>query len=284
MRADSPEPLWAQAAEFIKREIASGALQPGSRLPPERVLGEQLQISRVTVRKALTQLIEAGILSASHGRGWYVASPGEGPAKEWPNTLESFTETARKLGLVATSHVIESQTRPATIDEASALAVAAGSPLFVLERVRLLSGVPTAIDLTRVPEHLLADHGTVDFAATSFYAVAARAGLEIAYADSTIEAQEADETLAGHLQIEPGKSLLLMRQTAFDRRDRPLFLSTIWYVGERYRLRTVFARQGRAPTHGALSTRAPITPRRPYRAVARSRPPSSPEGGARPPR
>jgi GntR family transcriptional regulator len=114
MRADSPEPLWLQAAEFIKREIEAGALKPGSRLPPERVLGEQLNISRVTVRKALTQLIDEGVLSASHGRGWYVAASADATAKEWPNTLESFSETARKLGLVASSRVIAARVRPAT--------------------------------------------------------------------------------------------------------------------------------------------------------------------------
>jgi GntR family transcriptional regulator len=243
IRADAPEPLWVQAAEFIKREIESGSLKPGSRLPAERLLGEQLRISRVTVRKALGQLTEEGVLSSSHGRGWFVAAAVASP-KEWPNTLESFTETARRMGLTASSRVLEAPTRPATIDEAESLSIAPGTPLFALERVRLLNGVPTAVDLTRVPADYLPARDSIDFTTMSFYAAATDAGLEIAGADSTIEAQEADARLAGHLEIAPGKSLLVMHQTAFDRTDRALFLSTIWYVGERYRLRTFFARSG----------------------------------------
>ena len=243
IRADDPEPLLVQAAEFIKREIAAGALQPGARLPPERLLCEQLTISRVTLRRALGQLVDEGILSPSHGRGWYVASDAATVgAAEWPNTLESFTETATRLGLTPASRVLAAGCRPASIDEAETLVIAPGTQLFVMDRLRLLNGVPTAVDRTRVPDSYLPDRDGVDFAVESFYDVAHRAGLDIATADSTIEATEATEELAGALAIDPGKALLVMNQTAFDRRDRPLFLTTLWYVGERYRLRTIFAR------------------------------------------
>ena len=89
IRPDYPEPLWIQAANLITAEIDSGVLKPGMRLPPERELCEQLGISRVTLRKALTKLVEDGLVSASHGRGWYVASTST--SKEWPNSLESFS-------------------------------------------------------------------------------------------------------------------------------------------------------------------------------------------------
>ena len=68
IRPDYPEPLWIQAVNLITHEIATGVLKPGMRLPPERELCQQLSISRVTLRKALGQLVEDGVLSASHGR------------------------------------------------------------------------------------------------------------------------------------------------------------------------------------------------------------------------
>ncbi len=241
IRPDYPEPLWVQAANLITAEIDSGTLKPGMRLPPERELCAQLNISRVTLRKALTRLVEEGLVNASHGRGWYVAST---PAsKEWPNSLESFSETAQRMGLTASSRVIRAEVVPATIDEAEEFLVAPGSPLFHLDRVRTLNDVPTAIDYTRIPFELVPGFTEKDFRTASLYEELEAAGLAPVRADSTIEARAADEYAAELLDIGVGKPLLVMNQRVMDVADRPLFASKIQYSGERYRLRTFFARR-----------------------------------------
>jgi GntR family transcriptional regulator len=241
IRSDYPEPLWIQAANLIAEQISSGQLKPGMRLPPERELCLQLSISRVTLRKALTKLISEGLLSPSHGRGWYVAEAVAG--KEWPNSLESFSETAQRMGLTATSRVLTSSSSPATIDEAEEFSIAPGTPLFALDRVRMLNGVPTAIDYTRIPLERVPDFESIDFTTASLYAELERAGVAPVRADSTIEAREADAYASEHLQIELGKPLLVMNQRVVDAADKPLFASRIQYSGERYRLRTFFARR-----------------------------------------
>lgn len=247
--ADSPEPLWIQAANLILAEIASGALRPGMRLPPERELCVQLDISRVTLRKALTKLVDDGVLNASHGRGWYVANGVV--AKEWPNSLESFTETANRMGLVSTSSVLRSAVTPASFDEAELLSIAPGTPLFHIDRVRLLNDVPIAIDRSSLPASRVAGFETIDFTAASLFDELERAGISPARADSTIEAREADASVASSLGIEPGKPVLVLRQLVFGDDDQPLMTSTIEYSGDRYRLRTYFARS-RPASHPAF--------------------------------
>jgi DNA-binding GntR family transcriptional regulator len=240
IRADYPEPLWIQAVNLISEEIRSGVLKPGMRLPPERELCLQLNISRVTLRKALNHLVEEGTLTASHGRGWYVATR---PAStEWPNSLESFSETATRMGLVASSTVLRAEVAPATFDEAEGLTIAPGTPLFHLVRVRRLDDVPIALDSTNVPLSVAPGLPVIDFTAESLYDSLAAAGVEPLRADTTIEAVEADEFAAQSLNLAVGKPLLIMRQTVIDRSERHLFVSTIKYVGERYRLRTFFTR------------------------------------------
>jgi GntR family transcriptional regulator len=243
IRADHPEPLWVQAASLIKEQIAAGELRPGSRLSPERELCERLGISRVTLRKALATLVDEGALSASHGRGWYVSTSAN-TAREWPNSLESFTETARRMGLTASSVVLRHEVVPADLDEAEQLSIAPGTPLFVLERVRQLNGVPTALDLTQVPAELVPGFQDVDFRTGSLYERLTAAGLDPAKADATIESREADAYLAEHLKLEPGKPVLVLRQLGFSTADRPLFSSVVRYRGDRYRLRTFFLRTG----------------------------------------
>jgi GntR family transcriptional regulator len=240
IRPDYPEPLWIQAATLIQDQIDADVLKPGARLPPERELCQQLGISRVTLRKALNQLVDAGVLNASHGRGWYVAK--RAAKREWPNTLESFTETAARMGLGTRSEVLRAETVPASFDEAEELSIVPGTDLFHLERVRLLDEVPIALDLTQVPVSLLPAGPKIDFAKRSLFTTLAEAGIEPVRADATIEARDADPGEAEHLRIAAGKPLLIMRQVSFDAAGRPLFASTIKYVGERYRLRTSFSR------------------------------------------
>jgi GntR family transcriptional regulator len=237
--AGQPDPLWVRAAELLREQVADGALPAGTRLPPERDLCRRLDISRVTLRRALLQLVEEGVLQPSHGRGWYVASD---ERKEWPNSLESFSETAARMGLVATSVVLRAETAMATFDEAEKLGVAPGAMLFHLERVRMLDQVPIAVDRSYVPADLAAGLEKIDFRGRSLYETLTAAGLDLAHAETTIEAQEADAFLADNLKVGIGKPILVMHQIVRNQADRRLFASSIQYVGERYRLRTYFAR------------------------------------------
>jgi GntR family transcriptional regulator len=243
IRPDYPEPLWIQAVNLIRGEIERGALKRGMRLPPERELCQNLGISRVTLRKALIQLVDDGVLNASHGRGWYVASTGA--RRDWPNALESFSETAARMGLEAESEVLRAEEAPATLDEAEELAIAPGSRIFHLERVRLLGGVRIAFDVTRIATSLVPNLSAHDFRVESLYEALTVAGIEPSRADTTIEAREADATMSSYLELERGKPLLVMHQVAVDADEHPLFASTITYAGDRYRLRTFFMR-GRA--------------------------------------
>jgi DNA-binding GntR family transcriptional regulator len=146
------------------------------------------------------------------------------------------------MGLVAASRVLRAETKSATLDEAEELSIAPGTPLFHLERVRLLNEVPIALDVTRIPVQLAPSLADADFSVDSLYERLAEAGIEPLRADATIEAREADPIVAENLGLAVGKPVLVMRQLAVDRAERPLFVSTITYAGDRYRLRTFFAR------------------------------------------
>ena len=239
VRSDYPEPLWQQAADVIRRDISDGVLAPGMRLPPERELCAQLSISRVTLRKALAKLVDEQVLTSSHGRGWYVAGAVH---KDWPNSLESFSETADRMGLTATSRILLSQVGPATLDEAELLSIAPGAPIFRLERVRMLNLVPIAIDYSCVAASLAPGIENTDFTSGSLYEQLSAAGLDLHRADSTIEALSADDYLSRGLEIALGKPVLVMHQVVVDSSERPVLSSTIRYAGERYRLRTFFSR------------------------------------------
>ncbi|MEO3876398.1 GntR family transcriptional regulator [Nonomuraea sp. B12E4] len=237
--SDNPEPLWVRAAELIERRVREGALPAGRRLPAERELCTQLGISRVTLRRALQHLVERGVMRSSHGRGWYVAARSD---REWPNSLESFTETARRKGLVPTSRVLRATVEQASLDEADEFGVAAGTELFVLERVRMLDGVPIAVDSSRVVAALLPGLASVDFTRASLLEELAVVGAEPIVAESTIEARGCAAEIAEPLELKAGDPVLIMNQSMTDALGRVVLVSAITYRGDRYRLRTSFVR------------------------------------------
>jgi GntR family transcriptional regulator len=244
IRVDYPSPLWVQAADAIREQIAAGSMRPGSRLPPERELCQKLGISRVTLRKALQALVDDGVLTPSHGRGWYIAG-GAAERNEWPNSLESFSETADRMGLIPSSRVLLAETSASSIDEAEKLGIAPGTPLFRLGRVRMLNDVAIAVDLSLVPAVLLPEPSRYDFRVHSLYEALAEAGHDPANAETTIEAREATVEVAAQLEVLVGTPTLVMHQLVSGRSERPFLASTIQYAGDRYRLRTYFARHNR---------------------------------------
>ncbi|WP_428950512.1 GntR family transcriptional regulator [Streptomyces sp. cg35] len=237
-RGSGAAPLWEQAADLIRGEIAREGLAAGDRLPSERDLCVRLAISRVTLRKALTHLVEQGLLTATHGRGWFVAAPA--PAREWPNDLESFTATARRKQMTASSLVLTRERVLATLDDADRLDVPAGTPLLRLDRVRFLDGVRIAVDRTLIVDRAAPGLDEVDFTSASLFAELAVRGVVLDHAETAIEARAADPELARELQIAVGAPVLRLDQTIRGRDQRPVLLSTVDYSGERYRLRTTF--------------------------------------------
>lgn len=238
-RADAPDgdgPLYRRVKETLAGQITDGTLAPGAQLPSERSLCERFGISRVTARRALTALVEDGLVVSSPGRGWYVS---EGPLSEPPNRLLSFTAMARARGFSPTARVLRSEVRSATLDEAETLQVAPGADVLELERVRLLDGLPVAVDRSLVPVALCPAIATADFSIASLYDVITREARVVPVsAECMVEATSAGETYAPLLELEAHEPVLVSRQVTRDRTGRPVELSTIVYRGDRYRFRT----------------------------------------------
>lgn len=237
-----PRPLYDQVRETIETKILSGEIPAGARLQSERDLADRLGVSRVTVRRALDALEREGLVRAAPGSGRYVRGSA---LTEPPNELLSFTELGSRRGLVATSRVLGSSVRPASLEEADRAGIAPGAELFELDRLRMLDGVAVAIDRTRVPLAIVPSLPEVDFRTTSLYEVLDAAGALVARADYTTEACAASTSQARQLGVEPGDPLLLARTTSFDESGRVVELGETFYRGDRYRFHATLVRERR---------------------------------------
>jgi GntR family transcriptional regulator len=237
--SEAAQPLYHRVYRQIAREIESGTLQPGDRLPSERWFCDELGVSRATVRRALEELVADGMVE-SRGRGSFVTGDA---LVEPPNTLMSLSELGRSRGLDASADVLGADVRAATIDEADAFGIAPGAELFELRRLRMLDGLPISIDHNRVPLRLLPDALELDFAGASLYEALERAGHAPGRADYELEAREADAPEAELLGLAPGAPVLFATTVAIGEDGRVVDLGRTVYRADRYRFQATLMRR-----------------------------------------
>ena len=146
-----PGPRWRQIAQAMQAVIST--LPPGARLPTEAALAAQHGVNRHTVRRAIEHLGRAGLVRSEQGRGSFVMDDIVSYAVA-PRTR--FSEWVRRNNREPTGHVVQLRTFPATAAVAAELALHAGAPVTMIERVGLADRVPvtlsrTYFDATRFP-------------------------------------------------------------------------------------------------------------------------------------
>jgi len=144
-----PEPLWHQAEMALRQLIERGEWTSGTQIPTEDRLCDMLGISRITVRHALRNLEEAGLLRREHGRGTFVRSA---TVVAGVRGLTSFTDEMKTLALAPSTRLLEARRVLATAEMADALEIALGDMVVQLKRLRLGNGMPIGIQTSHLPE------------------------------------------------------------------------------------------------------------------------------------
>ncbi|HEX2903491.1 MAG TPA: GntR family transcriptional regulator [Jatrophihabitans sp.] len=217
----------------VKRHLLEiiGTLPPGSLIPTERELTARVGTSRTTVRQALSDLVAEGRLIRRQGAGTFVAEP----KITWPLQLTSFTEQAAAVGFQAGARLLSAVRLRAEAEAASRLALAAGTAVYRLERLRLADGSPVALEISylsaaRFPGLL----GRVRRAPSLYRVLTERYRIEPVDAEETIETAPATPRQAELLHTDTGAPMLVLSRHSFDRDGTPLEWVRSWYRGDRY--------------------------------------------------
>jgi GntR family transcriptional regulator len=137
-------PLHQRITNFLKEQIENQLLKPGSMLPSEKELCTQFGVSRITVRKSLSELRAQGLIHSIPGKGTFVSLP---QIKAPLSPLSSFTSDMEKRSLKVQSQVLASRVILADIEIAEKFRVSPGTEIVQLDRLRMLSPdlIPVAI-------------------------------------------------------------------------------------------------------------------------------------------
>lgn len=221
------------AYRALTASLASGRWPPGSLLPSERALSDELGVSRTTLRHALMELADAGFLEPAPQRGWFVA---RAYISEGPNVLAGFSEVAAARGLAAGSRIVSVGLRPCTFEMADLLGIPAASEVVTLERVRTLDGLPVAVQSLSLPHRLVPDlHQNLQDGVSLYRILAEQYGLAPSRCDYTLQAEAASAHIAQLLEIAPHSAVLVGQEVTIDTQDRVLAAGRMVYRGDAYR-------------------------------------------------
>ncbi|MTJ82032.1 MAG: GntR family transcriptional regulator [Telmatospirillum sp.] len=229
LSSDLPMPLYLQLARHLRRLVADGRLGDQDALPSERELAGFFRISRVTVRKAIHELIGEGLLQQRQGAGTFVSDSPH--VEQRLSTLTSFSEDMASRGLVAGSRWLGRTIAVATPEESLSLALTPGSRVCRLHRQRLADGVPMATELAVVPTRFLADP---DGIRESLYDTLRAAGYPPFRALQRLRAVRLSPEQARQLEIPEGSAGLYIERRTLLEDGTPVEFVRSYYRGDAY--------------------------------------------------
>ena len=225
VRAASP--LYLQLAQTLGQAIREGRYQADEALPSERALSESLNLSRVTARRAIDQLVEQGLVVRRQGSGNYIA-----PRLLQPlSRLTSFSEELHQRGYRASSRWLSRALTAASPDEQLSLGLSNGARVARLERLRLANDVVMAYEISVLPEHVLLDPSKVE---VSLYAHLAMIGKAPVRALQHIRALNAEAELADQLGVPCGRAVLFITRVGYLASGMPVELTHSYCRSDHY--------------------------------------------------
>jgi len=236
--ARSSMPLYQQIKSRIGADIREGLLRPGDRVPSESELERDYGVSRITVRQAISALVQDGQLYRVPGKGTYVSSPTVAPLA----AFTSFSENMRSQGLTPSYRVLSSRWgEPSDLVRAE-LEMGPGERVFELERLLLAGGEPIGLQYGSYPERLvgsLASQLTSATLGTSslYQMLEERLGLRLERAEEIIGPAVANRKEVSLLEVAEQAPVLVVKRIAWLQTGEPVETVKLVFRGDKYRYR-----------------------------------------------
>jgi GntR family transcriptional regulator len=226
-------PLYQQIQHLIRHRITKGDYAPGSQIPSENELCRELNVSRVTLREALRELVRDDMLVKIQGKGTFVnANPPRviAPVK-YAGFLDELQERVRKLTIAE----VDVATIPAQADLQKLLRLADGSEVVRIRRLRLIEDEPFSFTINYLPVHIGRRVSAKELYSTPLLRILQEdLKIPIVGAHEVIEAAPADQEVARKLAIPLLYPVMHMKRVMFTTGKRPLELVETYYRADKY--------------------------------------------------
>lgn len=224
-------PRHERVSSWIRDQIESGKLLENDQLPSENQLGTRFEVSRITIRRALQTLESEGLIYRKQGLGSFVA---DNRLHQGLESLSDFVEDMEAAGLAPESIVLSQGTEQASPRIATSLGIKEGTVVWRIDRLRKGDGETLAYDRTWMPmfyAHLLQQR---DLESTTIYSILEEEhDICVCRGAFRIEAVNAPNDVAQHLDVPWGRALLLIERTTYSDADQQVYFQQRFYRSDR---------------------------------------------------
>jgi GntR family transcriptional regulator len=234
-------PLYSHVEAVLASEITDGDLKVGDQLPTEDSLIARFEVSRITVRRAVQNLVSRGLVEIRHGKGTFVAAP---KITQDLKELSGFVEDMHALGRKPTARVIGKEIVTADATVARLLALTRGERVVRIRRVRLADGVPLSFDETYLPLEIGKKIITNNLKVEPIFSLLERKyDVPLIEAEYKLDAVAAESEVAAALRVKPGSPIFRIERTSFSTGGRPVDYERLHYRGDLVRFVTHLVRK-----------------------------------------
>ena len=227
---DGRGPRYKQLCRHISALVSAGTLAAEDQLPSEREIAEIANVSRVTVRKAIAELVADGMIVQRQGAGSFVRKTGE-RFEQSLSSLVSFTENLQARGIDSSSRVLLKGLFRPTPTEAMVLGLSPHHQVARINRLRSGDGVPMALEYSSLPEDILPRPDKVEL---SLYELLRKRGSAPTRAIQRVTAINATASMAELLELPEGAAVLQIERTGYLTSGRPIEFTSGIYRSDVY--------------------------------------------------
>lgn len=229
-------PLYHQLKEILKDSIESGEWKPGDLIPSENELQQVYNISRNTVKKALDDLVQEGILNRIQGRGTFVSMP---KIEQSLSGFYSFSKVLKSKGLDHRDIIISLEQKIVQSSIAKRLKLPEKASVIKLTRLRCANNEPMILETSYIPLEIVPEISKNKLDQVSLYdLMQSEYGIMVTKAKETFEPVLIKDYESSYLQVQEGSPALLLERVAFESNGRPVEFCRSIVRGDRCRFYT----------------------------------------------
>lgn len=224
-------PLHLLISEKLRSQILSGKYPSGAQIPSEHQLIAQFGVSRITVRRAIANLVQQGLVVVQRGRGVFVKEQRKA-TYFLSNPIVFFEDDLARQGFSSAIQNITFEAIAAPASVCNQLQIPPQTNVYFQKKLLLIDGTPSAVDVT----YLLFELGDAyvgDLRRAMTFPTLERHGIPIQRIDATLESTHADAELSQYLEVPLGGPILVYRYTVYADGDRPILCGETLSRGDR---------------------------------------------------
>ncbi|WP_459838241.1 GntR family transcriptional regulator [Halanaerobaculum tunisiense] len=229
LNENSPIPLYYQLENIIRERIEKEEYQVGDKIPSLAELSNKFNLSKMTVSKAINNLVEEGILYRERGKGTFVS---EEKIDDFSD-FKGFSKTMKSRGLEPETKVLSQEVIYPKEVICDKLEIPKSQKVILTVRLRLADDIPIAFEKSFIPQTVCPRLLEIDLAEGSIYNTLKEEGYKLTGTIQEIEAIESDEYLSDLLEMEIGKPVLKRNRVTLAQ-DKRVEFSFNFYPGDRY--------------------------------------------------